>query len=316
MKQTTFSRPRRVTLSLLAALIIISCSITGSPLSTVPPGPTDTLAVETQPEETQTVAPSATTQLTFTLTSEVVQGSTATSPGPSCIVLQDLNLRFGPGTAYRPPITALLANTVVTPLGFAPQGIPGGSWAFVENPATQKRGWVSAGPQYISCNIELSTLPPVAFGTPPPPPLPKSTQTSNPDGNGFCVDSSTGYQCVGIFSDQSLFQFQIFRNGVELGELDGVIEVSFSVKLNDNPVYENVEVNKAYCIFGGNVPCNPWVVEDGIYKWRPGGPAVEAGEYEMEIFATVNDPNLPIDETLPPGQAQSRWAVTFTLTLP
>src|SRR5688572_26236531 len=150
MKQTMFSRPRKVSLSLLAALLVISCSITGSPISTVPPEPTDTLAVETQPVETQTVEPSATTQLTFTLTAEVVQGSTATSPGPSCNVLQDLNMRSGPGTAYRPPIRALPANTVVTPLGFAPQGIPGGSWAYVQDSTTQDEGWVSAGAQYIS----------------------------------------------------------------------------------------------------------------------------------------------------------------------
>lgn len=310
MKQMIFSH--RMSMFLLATLIIISCSITGSPISTVPPGPTDTQAIETQPEDTEIAQPSATTQFTATANQE----TTATSPGPSCTVLQDLNMRFGPGTAYRPPITALPANTVVTPLGFAPQGIPGGSWAFVEGSATQERGWVSAGSQFISCNIDLSTLPPVDFGTPPPPPLPNSTQTSNPDGNGFCVDPGTGYQCVGIFSDESLFQFRILKDGVELGELDNVVEVSFAVNQNDDPVYEIIEVNKAYCVFGGNGPCSPWVVEDGVYKWTPGGTPVEAGEYEMEIFATVSDPNLPVDETLPPGQARSRWAVTFTLTLP
>jgi hypothetical protein len=310
MKQTKFSH--WLSLSLLAALIIISCSITGSPISTVPSQPTDTQAIETQPEDTEIAQPSATTQFTLTAVQEI----TATSPGPSCTVLQDLNMRFGPGTAYRPPTHALPANTVVTPLGFAPQGIPEGSWAFVEDPTTGERGWVNARSIYISCNIELSTLPPVDFGTPPPPPLPNSTQTSNPDGNGFCVDPSTGYQCVGIFSDESLFQFQILKDGVELGELDNVVEVSFAVKQNDETVYSIVEVNEAYCVFGGNGPCNPWVVEDGVYKWTPSGTRVEPGEYLMEIFATVNDPTLPVDETLPVGQARSRWAVTFTLTLP
>ncbi len=306
MKQMIFSH--RMSLFLLAALIITSCSITGSPISTVPPGPTDTQAIETQPNATEIGQ--------LTMTPGTTQEATVAGSEPSCTVLQDLNMRFGPGTAYRPPIRALPANTTVTPLGFAPQGIPGGSWAFVEDPATQERGWVSAGFQFISCNVELSTLPPVAFGTPPPPPLPNSTQTSNPDGNGFCVDPSTGYQCVGIFSDESLFQFRILKDGAELGELDNVVEVSFAVKQNDDPVYEIIEVNKAYCIFGGNGPCSPWVVEDGVYKWTPGGTPVEAGEYEMEIFATVSDPTLPVDETLPAGQAQSRWAVTFTLTLP
>ena len=294
MKQTMFSHPHRVTLSLLAMLIIISCSISSSPIATPPPQPTDAQAIETQPEDTEIAQ--------LTLTSEVTQAPTIAGSEPSCTVLQDLNLRSGPGTAYRPPIRALPANSVVTPLGFAPQGIPGGSWAYVQVSA-QEKGWVSAGSQFISCNIDLSTLPAVAFGTPPPPPLPKSTQTSDPDGNGFCIDPDSGYQCVGIFSDESLFQFQILQNGVELGENDGVEQVTFAVKQNGDHVYDITEVNRAYCVFGGNGPCNPWTVEDGVFKWTPGGTPVEAGEYEMEVFATVN------------GET-SRWAVTFTLTLP
>jgi hypothetical protein len=284
---------RKMTLFLLATLTIISCGIFVSTEPTVSPQSTDTQEIPTEPGGTESTQP--------TSTSEIIQETS--SSGPSCTILQDLNLRFGPGTAYRPPIRALPANTVVTPLGFAPQGIPGGSWAYVQDPATQDKGWVSAGPQYISCNLDLTTLPAVAFGTPPPPPLPKSTQTSDPDGNGFCIDPDSGFQCIGIFSDESLFQFQIFSNGIELGENDSVEEVSFAVKKDGVPVYEIVEVNKSYCVFGGNGPCNPWVTEDGVFKWTPGGTPVEAGEYEMEIFATVN------------GET-SRWAVTFTLTLP
>jgi hypothetical protein len=63
MKQMRFSH--QVTLSLLAALIIISCSISSSPILTVPPQPTDTQAIETQPEDTEIV------QLTLT---RVTQG--------------------------------------------------------------------------------------------------------------------------------------------------------------------------------------------------------------------------------------------------
>jgi hypothetical protein len=284
MMQKMFSHP--ITLFLLATLLILSCSISGSPIPTVSPQPTDTQVIQTEQP---------------TPTSEIIQETSGSEP--SCTVLQDLNLRFGPGTAYRPPIRVLLANTVVTPRGFAPQGIPGGSWAYVQDPATQHEGWVSAGTAFISCNIDLTTLPAVEFGTPPPPPLPKSTQTSDPDGNGFCIDQDSGFQCVGIFSDETLFQFQIFSNGIELGENDGVEEVSFAVKKDGVPVYEIVEVNKSYCVFGGNGPCNPWVTEDGVFKWTAGGTPVEAGEYEMEIFATLN------------GET-SRWAVTFTLTLP
>lgn len=284
-------------LSCLAVLTILACSLSVSP-ATPSAQPTTTQTIETEPGPTETIQPS---QPTFT--AEVTKETTVASPGVSCTVLQDLNMRFGPGTAYRPPVRVLPANSVITPLGFAPQGIPGGSWAYVQDAASQDKGWVSAGPQYISCNVELATLPAVAFGTPPPPPLPKSAQTSDPDGNGFCIDPDSGFTCVGIFSEESLFQFQILRNGVELGDNDGVEEVSIAVNRDGDPVYSIVEVNRAYCVFGGNGPCNPWISQDGVYRWKQGGTAVEPGEYEMEVFATLN------------GET-SRWAVTFTLTLP
>lgn len=296
MLQIIFSE--KVILSILAALTVVSCGISAPTISPETPQPSNTQEIPTEPEATQT------TEITQpTSTSEVLQETVTVSAEASCTVLQDLNLRFGPGTAYRPPIRALSANTVLTPLGFAPQGIPGGTWAYVEDSATQDKGWVSAGAQFISCNVDLTTLPAVPFGTPPPPPLPKGTQTTDPDGNGFCIDPDSGFQCVGIFRDESLFQFQILSNGVELGENGGVEEVTFNVKKDGETIYSIVEVNRAYCVFGGNGPCNPWIVEDGVYKWEQGGAPVEPGEYEMEVFATLN------------GET-SRWAVNFTLTLP
>lgn len=283
MNPNMFSR--WMILPFLAILTIISCGFPVSVASPIAPQPTVTQNIQTEPEHTKTAQP------------------TFAGPGSSCTVLQDLNLRFGPGTAYRPPIRVLPANRVVTPLGFTPQGIPAGSWAYVQDPATQDKGWVSAGSQFISCNVELATLPSVAFGTPPPPPLPKSAQSSDPDGNGFCVDPLSEYKCVGLFSDQSLFQFQIIRNGIELGESDGVEQVAFTVKKDDVPIYSTVEVNVPYCIFGGNGPCNSWVFEDGIYKWTQGGTPVEPGEYKVEVDATVN------------GES-SHWEVYFTAALP
>jgi len=295
MKYRIFSRSQRVLLPLLSILLILACSISGSPVSTVSPQPTDPQDIATQPEDTEIVQP--------TVTSEVIQEPTVTSPGPSCTVLQNLNLRSGPGTAYRPPIRVLPANTVITPVGFAPQGIPGGTWAYVQAPPNQDKGWVSAGAQYISCNIDLPTLPAVPFGTPPPPPLPKSTQTSNPDGNGFCIDPDSGLICVGTFSAETLFQFQIIKDGVELNENNGVEQVTFNVKKDGEVVYTLDELHAAYCVFSGNGPCNPWTVENGVFKWSPGGTPVESGNYEMEVIATLDGDT-------------SRWGVTFTLTLP
>jgi len=281
---------RWIILLLMIFAASMACSLF-NPTATPVQQPSSTATEAVQP----TLKPSATIDL----------GTAA-----QCTVLQDLNLRSGPGTAYYPPITVLPLNTKVIPMGYRPLGIPGGSWVQVKNPVTQQEGWVNAAPQYVSCNIDLTTLPLVEVSAPPPPKLPSSAQSSVPDGNGFCIDSSDDIECVGIFSDESLFQFQLIRNGIELGENDGVEPVSFTVSRipSDDPsnkvvVYEKLENQMPYCIFGGNGPCNSWVIEDGVYKWTPGGIPVEPGEYEMDINATVN------------GES-SRWAVNFTVTLP
>ena len=146
----------------------------------------------------------------------------------------------------------------------------------MQDPVTQDKGWVSAGAQYISCNVELAALPAVAFGTPPPF-FPQSAQSSDPDGNGFCVDPDSKYKCIGIFSEESLFQFQIIRNGKEMGENDGVEPVSFLITKDGNSVYSRVENNMPYCIFGGNELCNSWIIEDGVYKWDTGRNTGRAG---------------------------------------
>jgi hypothetical protein len=301
MNRKIFSR--RITLSILAMLTMIACNLSVS-LTSPPPQPTVAQNIQTEPQPTATAQPTLTAEvivLVITATSPSISASL--TPSPSCTVLQDVNLRFGPGTAYRPPIRTVLANSVVTPLGFAPQGIPGGSWAYIQDPATQSTGWVSAGSQYIFCNVELAALPSVAFGTPPPF-FPESAQSSDPDGNGFCVDPDSGYKCVGIFSEESLFQFQILRHGNEVGENDGVEQVAFKVKKNGDRVYSNVEKNAAYCLFGGNGPCNTWVFEDGIYKWSPGGEPIESGEYKVEVDITLNNGD------------DSHWEVFFTVELP
>lgn len=292
----------RLALSFLAMFVILACSLSVSP-TTPSPEPAATETLQTTATQTIQAEPGTTETTQPTSTAGTSQEATATSPGVSCTVLQDLNLRSGPGTAYRPPIRVLPANSVIIPLGFAPQGIPGGSWAYVRDAASQAEGWVSAGAQYISCNVEVATLPAVAFGTPPPPPLPKSAQTSDPDGNGFCIDPDSGYQCVGIFTEEALFEFKIIRNGNEQGPNDGVEEVQFNVNRNGETVHSITEVNRTYCVFGGNGPCNPWIVENGVYKWTQGGTPIEPGEYEMEVNATINGDD-------------SRWAVEFTLTLP
>jgi len=294
--------PRWMALPLLAVLAVISCSF--SVEVTSPPEPTASQEIQTEPENTATV------QVQPTLTTEVIQEATSASPASSCTVLQDLNLRSGPGTAYRPAIRKLSANSVLTPLGFAPQGLVGGSWAYVQDRATQDKGWVSAGPQFISCNIDLATLPSVAFGTPLPT-FPSTSQVSpgpGTCGQGGIVSEGTGdvYDCDVKFSDDFLIQLVILKNGQEIGEADGVQNVFFSVdKKNGNTIYSHTENNKPYCIFGGDSTCNSWVVEDFVDKWEAGGAVLETGDYTVSITPTLDDPSINLF-----------WSADITLTVP
>ena len=294
-----------IILSLLV-IFLLSCTLVSSQATPVQPEPTSDEAVPTVPEDTVTVQPTTAVEIpteTQVAATEAVIESTATKAGPSCTVLQDLNLRFGPGTAYRPPVIALPANSTVTPRGFVSQGIPGGSWVYVHDPVTQRDGWVSAGSQFVSCNIDLATLPAVAFGTPPPF-FPDIVQTSPGPGDGFCKDQgSSKYSCKLIFSDEFLFQVRVFRNGVEINQDNGVEPISFTVTKGDKTVYSTVESVGAYCIFGGNGPCNDWTFEGGTLKWKPGGAPVKSGEYKLAIDVTVK------------GES-SHWESFFTLNVP
>jgi len=239
-----------------------------------------------------------------TATTVVEQSAEPPAPeptGPSCTILQDLNLRSGPGTAYRPPIRVLAGNSTVTPLGFNPTGIPGGSWVYVEVPVSGQKGWVSAGNQFISCDLDLSSLPSIVVGTPLPPPLPLSAISSTPEGS--CADEGLQYVCEVVLSDEAWIQFKVLQDGQELGQDDGVEQVSFTVIRDGNVVYEITELTKDYCIFSGNGPCNPWVVENYNYLWKAGGPAVQPGEYLVRIEGTVNGILLT-------------WRATFNVTLP
>jgi hypothetical protein len=286
----------------LTVLLILAC---GTPVATQSAStqPVESQPTDANPEKTAIPPPTATAAAGTT------QEATA-STAAQCSILQDLNLRIGPGTAYRPIIRVLPANSVVTPLGYIPQGFRGGDWAYVQNTTSADKGWISAGQQYVSCNIDLASLPPVAFGTPPPPPLPKNAQAS--PGPGTCgeggVTSDNGvdvYDCIVNFQDDTFVQLTILKNGQEIRETSGVQNVVFTVTQNDNPIYTHTEQTYKYCIFGGEDSCNPWVLEDYVYKWERGGAVVQVGTYRVSIIPTLDDPSVNLF-----------WSADVTIALP
>jgi hypothetical protein len=301
MKTSSSFRP--VSLLLGSVILIMACDLATSATATDAPQPSAT-------ETLEGVEPSATTQADGTATESAQVTDGPTNPAPtvvpsqSCTVLQDLNLRAGPGRAYNPPIGALPASTVFTPLAYQAVGIPGGSWVQVQN--NQQKGWVSAGADFISCNFDLTTLPQVTVA-PPPTPVPPRAQSSNEDGTcgqgGLFDDQGHLYDCAIVFSGGMPIQIQILKDGQEVsaGEVQNVV---FRVDRNGSTVYDTTENTAAYCLFGGDGPCNSWVLENYVYKWESGGAAIEAGDYEVDITANMNNPSINI-----------HWQATVTISL-
>ena len=116
------------------------------------------------PTEEPTATPSATPQGPTSTPTEV----------PSCLVVSNaLNLRYGPGLTYAPPLQTLTSGTVLLP--FAKNG--DGSWIEVQLQGESTTGWVSSAGQFVSCNFDPSGLP---LGQIPPTPTPTKTLTPTP----------------------------------------------------------------------------------------------------------------------------------------
>lgn len=70
---------------------------------------------------------------------------------------------------------------------------------------------------------------------------------------------------------------------------EGIQQVYFEVSTGGDVVYTTTESTAAYCLLGGNGPCNGLAFEDGVYKWAPGGRVVESGDYSVTITITLTD---------------------------
>ena len=233
-------------------------------------------------------------------------------PGkPTCVVqAAGLNLRTGPGTAFAPPLGALGRGTQLTPLAFTPRGFPSGQWIQVQVLPGGQIGWISAAQQSVSCNVDLTALPP---GTVPPTPAAPSTQAtavspvaqavesdvlvggSLGDMEGKVIVPGFAPPSLGplIFHDRIVFQVRVHdpQSGPQDG--DGIQEVQFKIYEGDQPqyeqlVYERTERTASYCVFGGGEPdCNVLVFAD-TPNW-PGGKTIHDTQYLVNILAVPKD---------------------------
>ena len=261
---------------------------TAPPVSDTPAAPTpETAATQPSPADTAT-------------------------PLPRCTVVANaLNLRPGPGTQYDPPLVAVPAGFELVPLAFSPTGFPSGQWLQVQVPAGGQTGWVSVGPQFISCNVDLAGLPlgiapptptPLPTNTPPPPiPTPPERVTLPPDGGKDAsglegqiiipVRVDVTSDRVAIFRDRMAFQVEVYDRSAGSRDGAGIREVRITIRDNDNNnrVHERTERTAGYCAFGGGEPdCSVWVFAEHDFRW-PDGDKIESGKYNVTIDITRND---------------------------
>ena len=322
---------------------LVACGGRGAADPTVIPVPTGDNggAIATSVQQTvaaiavaQTVAALTTSQPAPTAAATPADTAAAPSPTPAapptvadtplgvCRVLSGVNLRAGPGVAYDPPLGSLGVNTQLTPLGYVAEGFPQGPWLQAQVQVTGQVGWVSAMPQYVTCDFDLATLPAASFPptppppTAPPPPLaPTATRplASAPDidndapGGSFPTTDVTGNVLV-----DPAYLFRMDVRDLTVGDFEGA-GINFVVfDISGNGVdYSRQENNAGYCVFGGGEPaCNPWPTDDlGRYTWGEGGPVVESGEYfaSITVFAERSDPEF--------GGVWN-WNFAFRVTLP
>jgi hypothetical protein len=269
---------------------------------------------------TQPVEPSPTPIVSST-SAVIAQVAASATPLPtqvaSCTTLTNLKVRNGPGTAYEPPLTAVATGTTLIPFGFNPLGVPDGSWALVKSSDGAFTGWVSASKSFLTCTIDLATLPSVQVAPPPPTATPQPTSTPNTQGaaprvsnNGGFGDCPFNLTCETSFSPASLYAEDI-RSTSSNEPGDGVEFVKFTVwdSLETIEFYKRQEVNSLYCTFGGDGPCNGWIYENGSFRWYSGGDPVVPGDYVMtiEIQGTEPDDN---------DNSQGFMRFTFTISPP
>lgn len=77
------------------------------------------------------------------------------SPPQCMVVTHVLNLRYGPGIGYAPPIDILYTGMYLDPLARSVNG----RWVQVRVRESGQIGWVSARPVYVSCNVSVADLP-------------------------------------------------------------------------------------------------------------------------------------------------------------
>ena len=137
---------------------IPATSVQASPQpQTSTPAPTLASGTSAVVATRQAAARTATAYRTRTISPSSTNRPATATPKPICSVLKNVRLRQLPSIDAI-WIRTLLAGEVLIPLQYIPIGQSGGEWLKVQVQETQEIGWVTADPQVIGCNMDISQL--------------------------------------------------------------------------------------------------------------------------------------------------------------
>jgi len=195
----------------------------------------------------------------------------------SCTTKQDkVRLRSGPGQSFN-RLAELKLGSPLKPLAYTAKGNTSGDWIRVEVGGTNQKGWVSASPQIVTCNIDVKALPREDANTNTNKDV--ATEVGQYPGvprNGFDGDVEGDTVMPGLRKLSDLSQPLVFTNKINLRVIArdrllddkrdgaGIKQVSFEIwtlRPDDScdgsgfeKVYARVEQNRAYCLFGTDAP--------------------------------------------------------------
>ncbi len=253
---------------------------------------------------------------------------------PSCNVLvQTLRLRSGPGTEFEPPLGGLPSGTTLELFGRNADG----DWLNVRVQGSALVGWVSAGAEFVQCNVPIGGLPvlaspptPTAQPTARPTARPTATATATntpiplPTPQAFVIVPGTGSDGdvtgslrtgadVGFATDGRM----VFTNALwffaDATPPDGrtIQRVEFDIRALDEAntlVFSNAETTPAYCLFGGGTPdCAVLRLSVGTY-WPAGSIPIFNQLYQVttSFFLNGGDPQTP----------DAQWFATMEIDSP
>ncbi|MGQ0603150.1 MAG: hypothetical protein ACT4QE_15820 [Anaerolineales bacterium] len=137
---------------------------------------------------------------------------------------------------------------------------------------------------------------PTAVPPESPSPAPTPTRAAPKTRNTAIFGASAGLVWNFIALDEGVMQFQVQADPNAFTEQptpvtndgEGIERVVFVVNTPDGSTITLEEMEPAYCLLGGNGPCNGFPLEGDTYIW-PGGPAVQNGDYTVSITIHLSD---------------------------